>query len=113
MQSNKLGKTIIEYLKKANKLDLLPSLVDTLKNSPEYKKSQHQVIVTSATKLEASVLNSIESYAKKVVGSDYILSTKINEELIAGFTLQIDDQLTDVSVLGKVNKIHATLNAKE
>jgi|SRR5690242_9198955 F-type H+-transporting ATPase subunit delta len=112
-QGDKLAKTIISYLKGAKHLDLLPEVVEALVRTPEYKKSQHKVVITSALKLEASELKRLESYVAKQIGNAYLLETKVDPTLVAGFTLQIDDTLTDASFLGKIETIQNTLNAKE
>lgn len=112
-QGSKLAATILSYLKGAGRLGVLPELVEALHSSPEYKRSQHQVVITSAAKLEAGEVKKIEAHVKKVVGSAYVLETKVDSSLLAGFTLQIDDTLTDASFQGKIEKLHASLNAKD
>ena len=112
-KADKLAATIVTYLKSAGELESLRGVVDALMRSTEYKKSVNQVVVTSASKLEGAALKQIESFIAKKVGHDYMLTTLVNEDLVAGFTLQINDTLIDASFLGKIMTIEDSLQTKE
>ena len=89
------------------------TIVDGLKASSEYKKSRHHAILTSATALDATSLKGIRSYLGKSIGDAYELEQVVDESLVAGFTLQINDTFIDASVLGKINAVSNILTAKE
>jgi F0F1-type ATP synthase delta subunit len=115
MQSKtaKLAATLIAHLKTTGELDLLPQLVEALSASPEYRRAKNKVVVTSAVKLESTELKHIEAYVQKQVGEDYSLENMVDPELVAGFTLQVNDTLIDASFLGKINAVQNTLYAKD
>lgn len=112
-QTVKLATTLIAHLKSAGQLDLLPQLVEALSASPEYKRAQNKVVVTSAVKLEGKELKQIETYVQKQVGAEYSFENIVDPSLVAGFTLQVNDTLIDASFLGKINAMQNTLYAKD
>lgn len=112
-QAKLIAQTILAHLKKSHHLDLLGSIVDTLKNSPEYKNSKNHVVLTSPLGLSEGEEKSIRSYLHKSLGSEYELVKVVEPTLVAGFTLQINDTFIDASLLGKINTVSNILTAKE
>ena len=112
-QASKIASTIIAHLKAQGQLELLGSVVDILKASEAYKNSKNRVVVTSAVALDTSELKQITSYLKSSIGGDYELIKHVDPNLVAGFTLQVNDTFIDASVLGKINLVQNTLTTKE
>lgn len=110
---DKLAKTMLSYLKSRGELSLLPKLVEILTGSPEYRQTASRVVVTSAHKLGTPELTKLATFIKKRVPGTYILQNELNPDLLAGFTLQINDTFLDASVLGKINALQNKLAAKE
>ena len=111
--SDLIVKTILAHLKQTGQMDQIGAVVDALKATTEYKNSKSKAVVTSATKLEASELKTINSYLTKSIGDDYELEQQVDPSLVGGFTLQINDTFIDASVLGKINMVQNKLTAKE
>lgn len=69
----------------------------------------NQVIVTSAVKLESSlkseVLKTIEA---KLSGSEYELHEEVDPSILGGIRLQINSNVYDASVMGKLSALQAT-----
>lgn len=112
-QVQKIANTILTHLKQTKQINHLPEIVAALKSSSEYKKSLHQVVVSSATALDAVSLKSLTSYIEKRLSGAYELEQVIDPGLLAGFTLQIDDTFIDASVLGKMNYVQNKLTTKD
>ena len=112
-QAGNIAKTILSHLKAKGQLGLIANIVETLKNSPEYKNSQYHVVVTSAVSLDPKTTKNLTSYLDKKIGRAYSLDQVIDSSLLAGFTLQINDNFIDASVLGKINTISNKLTAKD
>ncbi|MBP9669930.1 F0F1 ATP synthase subunit delta [Candidatus Woesebacteria bacterium] len=112
-QAQLIAKTLLAHLKEKGDTRLIGQIVDILVASPEYKNSKSRVVLSSATKLEASELKGIKSYLEKGVGKDYEFVELIDPSLVAGFTLQINDTFIDASVLGKINTVSNKLTAKD
>lgn len=112
-QAKLIAQTILSHLKESRHLDLLGSVIDTLKNSPEYKNSKNHVVLTSPVDLSEPEEKSIRAYLNKSIGAEYELVRVIEPTLVAGFTLQINDTFIDASLLGKINTVSNILTAKE
>jgi F0F1-type ATP synthase delta subunit len=112
-QAQLIAKTVLAHLKDKGESKLVAQVVDILMASPEYRNAKSRVVLTSATKLEATEQKGIISYLEKNVGKDYQLTEVIDPSLVAGFTLQINDTFIDASVLGKINMVSHTLTAKD
>lgn len=112
-QAQRVVTTLLTHLRSNDQLGLLPDVVEMLKNSSEYKNSQNRVVVTSATKLDASELKQLKAYLVKSIGGQYELIEAQDPSLLAGFTLQVNDTFIDASVLGKINSVSNKLTAKD
>lgn len=112
-QASIIAGTILTHLRQSGQMGLIGGVVDTLKNSSEYKNSKSHVVVTSALALDASELKDIKAYLDKTITESYGLVEQIDPKLVAGFTLQINDTLIDASVLGKINSVQNKLTAKD
>jgi ATP synthase F1 delta subunit len=112
-QATQLARTILTYLRETHNLELLPQVVASLRDSSEYKHAENRVVVTSATDLDASELKGLRSYIEKSLGDAYELEQVVDPQLVAGFTLQINDTLIDASLLGKISSIQHKLLTKD
>lgn len=112
-QTDIIVKTILSHLRESKQLELLASVVDGLMQSSEYKNSRNRVTLTSAVAMTATELATIHKYLKQSIGSTYDLQQSIDESLVGGFTLQVNDTFIDASVLGKINTVSNILTAKE
>lgn len=99
----KVVSTLIHHLKAQDQLALLPQVVELLMRTSEYRKAANRVVVTSAVKLDAGELKRLNNFVNKQLAAPYILINEVDESLVAGFTLQINDTFLDASLLGKLN----------
>jgi|GEM_PF-3398294 len=112
-QATVIAKTLLAHLKEKGEIQLISQIVDLLVASPEYRNSKSRVTLTSVTQLDSAQLNNIKSYLEKSIGKDYEFVTLIDQSLVAGFTLQINDTFIDASILGKINSVSNKLTAKD
>jgi len=77
-----------------------------------YKKAKGitSVIMTSATELNIDLENKIVNMISQKFKTKVELTKKIDEDLIGGFVLRIDDFQLDTSVASSLNKLKHTLN---
>lgn len=112
-QADKLASTLISHLKSVGELELLPQVVASLRASSEYKHAKNRVVVASAIPLDASELKGIKSYVAKSLGAEFELEQIVDQTLVGGFTLQVNDTLIDASILGKISSLQQKLTAKD
>ena len=72
-------------------------------------KGIKKAVISSATPLDEATKKEIDSIAKKLTGKDIELNLKVNEDLIGGFIMRIDDLMYDTSVSSKLRKIEREL----
>ena len=75
------------------------------------KKHQHIVPISirSARKLEKATLDQILNKMKSHVEGDFELTEEVDESLIGGFIVTIDDKQIDASVLTQLNRMKQEL----
>ncbi|MEI8232249.1 MAG: F0F1 ATP synthase subunit delta [bacterium] len=112
-QATVIAKTLLNHLRSTGQLALVAEVVDALKQSSEYKNSKSHVVITSAIALDAKERQGIKSYLDKTLTESYELFEMVDESLLAGFTLQINDTFIDASVLGKINSVQNKLTTKD
>ena len=78
-----------------------------------YLLKKHQKIVpvsiTSARKLEKETLNQILDKMKSHVEGDFEVTEEVDESLIGGFIVRMDDKQIDASVLTQLNRMKQEL----
>ncbi|MBT5932855.1 MAG: ATP synthase F1 subunit delta [Flavobacteriales bacterium] len=78
-----------------------------------YLLKKHQQIVpvsiTSARKLEKETLNQILDKMKSHVEGDFEVTEEVDESLIGGFIVRMDDKQIDASVLTQLNRMKQEL----
>jgi len=78
-----------------------------------YLLKKHQQIVpvsiTSARKLEKETLNQILDKMKSHVEGDFEVTEEVDESLIGGFIVRLDDKQIDASVLTQLNRMKQEL----
>jgi F-type H+-transporting ATPase subunit delta len=77
----------------------LPEMITAFINQYKVEKGIRTVHLTTAHPLNDDVRNAIVDQIKKSLGFEKIdLEEKVDEEIIGGFRLQVEDQLIDASV---------------
>jgi F-type H+-transporting ATPase subunit delta len=73
------------------------------------EKGIKQAFVTTAMPLEKEIRTAIINLIKKVYHTEIELDEKVDNQIIGGFILQVEDQLLDASVSGQIRKIRKNL----
>ena len=66
-------------------------------------------ILTTSKAIDVKLRNTVKTYITKKLDINIELGEKVNEKLIGGFILRIEDHQIDASVLGHLNKIRKRL----
>ena len=105
----KLSMSFIELITKNKREYLLIEIAE----SYIYLLKKHQKIVPvsirSARKLEKGTLDEILNKMKSQVEGDFELSEEVDESLIGGFIVRMDDKQIDASVLTQLNRMKQEL----
>ena len=65
--------------------------------------------ITSAIELDNKTLKVLQEKIKKITGDEAKVTTEVNENLIGGFVLKLNDLQYDASISGQLNKIKRNL----
>lgn len=65
--------------------------------------------LTTSKAIDVKLRNTVKSYITKKMDINIEMGEKVNEKLIGGFILRIEDHQIDASVLGHLNKIRKGL----
>lgn len=105
----KLSMSFIELITKNKREYLLIEIAEAY----IYLLKKHQKIVPvsirSARKLEKGTLDEILNKMKSQVEGDFELSEEVDESLIGGFIVRMDDKQIDASVLTQLNRMKQEL----
>ena len=103
-----LSINFFRLLKKKNRLNLLPSIASYFQEIVDDNSGIVRGEVTAAVSIEND-FSDIESSLSKKLNKKVILSSKIDENIIAGIKIRIGDRLFDGTVKSKLNKLKEDL----
>ena len=75
----------------------------------DQKKGRHKIELIIANVLNENKIEQITSHLKKFVNADIVLNKKIDEELIGGLILLIEDTMIDGSLKTKLTQLGTSL----
>lgn len=105
----KLTSSFIDLITKNKREYLLVEIAEAYL----YLLKKHQktvpVSITSARKLEKETLNQILDKMKSHVEGDFEVTEEVDESLIGGFIVRMDDKQIDASVLTQLNRMKQEL----
>ncbi len=91
--------------------ELLEIAKQVLMLSDAYKGIQ-RVSITSAVPLEQDMISKILATEPKINPDKAVVENKIDEDLIGGYVLRLEDRQIDASIKTKLNNIKKTLGSK-
>ncbi|MBS3738363.1 ATP synthase F1 subunit delta [Mesohalobacter halotolerans] len=68
--------------------------------------------ISSAVRLDNSVIKALKEQIKNITGDEAKVTTALNEDLIGGFILNLNDLQYDASLSGKLNKLKRNLHTR-
>ena len=95
-----ISRGLFQYLRRA--VNEFFSLVDQ-------KKGRHKIELRIASVLNENKIEQITSHLKKFVNADIVLNKKIDEKLIGGLILLIEDTMIDGSLKTKLTQLGTSL----
>ncbi len=88
----------------------LPEIAEAFISQYNAAKNIRTVKLTTAANIDDAFKNSIQAKIKSFMPNDTIdLKTSVDETLIGGFVLEVEDKLFDASVRSNLNKIRAKI----
>ena len=100
--------SFIQVLGQANRLNLLPSILEGFKSLVAIERNEKSVVVASSYNLEDQ-MNKIKEALQKRTGATINLTTAIDKTLIGGIKISYEDQVIDLSLKNKLEALKAQL----
>ncbi len=101
-----LTQTFIKLIASKNREANLPQIISSFVDQFNKIRGIHRVRLTTATPVSEAIK---DSFIQKIKSSSNIekieLETKVNENLIGGFMLEMDGKLIDASILRDLNDV--------
>lgn len=100
---------LMEYLSQKGKQNLLPEVTQILEQRLAKEKQTNEIIVTSVVKLTSSQLITLKSILHNYLGTKFPIFNKLNERLIGGITIKVNDLFIDLSIGQEMNTLKRNL----
>lgn len=98
-----------DILAQNNRFDHLKWICESYNHMYNNIHNIQEAHISSATALDDKILKSLKAKIKEITGDDAKISTEVNEELLGGFVLKLNDLQYDASISGRLNKIKRNL----
>ncbi len=107
--ADKMLHGLFDLLGDNNRFDHLKWICQSYKH--RYNAIHHiqEAHMSSAIELDNKIIKALKAKIKDITGDDAQVTTEVNEELIGGFVLKLNDLQYDASISGKLNKIKRSL----
>jgi F-type H+-transporting ATPase subunit delta len=106
---DKLLDNFIEALAQNNDVSMLEEILSEFEKMEKGKKGIKIAEVTSANPLEKSTEKEILEHLNKIVGGKVELKKKIDENILGGVIIKMDDTLIDASVKKSLEELKENL----
>ena len=93
----------------ANRLNLLPSILEGFKSLVAIERNEKSVVVASSYNLEEDQMNKIKEALQKRTGATINLTAAVDKTLIGGIKISYEDQVIDLSLKNKLEALKAQL----
>lgn len=100
---------LMEYLDEKGKQSLLPELTQVLEEKIAKEKQTDEIIVTSVVRLTSLQLNALKSILHKSLRVKFPIMNKIEEHLLGGFTVKVNDMFIDLSLRNEMDTLKRSL----
>lgn len=107
-EHDKVIDNLVEVLRKNNELDKFQAVVSAYESLDLEQQGIKQAEVTFARDVEMN--KTILEELNTVAGSKLQVEKKVDEEIIGGVVIRVDDTLIDASVKGQLNTLKESLS---
>ena len=102
---SELSLAMFNLIVRKNREKIMPQISQELINRFNENRGFQPANVTTAAPLTSSLKNSFEALVKLISGKKPLLTTRVEENIIGGYVLVLNDHQIDQSVKGSLNKM--------
>ena len=100
---------LLEFLDESGKQNLLPEVADFLEKEVAKSQESNEIIVTSAVKISPKQLKNLKFVMQKKLKVNFPIINKIDNNLLGGFTIRVNDWFLDSSISHQVELLKRSL----
>lgn len=108
-QVDKIVAQLLSFLKVSQNMEMLPDIIQKLDLEYQKQTGENRAIVTSAVPLDRKKMGEIEKQLYKIFKRKLEIVNKVNPEIVAGFLVQVADQIIDLSLESYISDIEKNL----
>jgi F-type H+-transporting ATPase subunit delta len=105
----KLTLSLIDLIVKNGRESFIPSIARVFIHETKKYKGITESVLTTAVKVDEKVKKQITDIISEVFKTKVDLKENIDQEIVGGFILQVDDSYIDASIKNKLRKIRKEL----
>lgn len=106
-----LSSSLIDLVVKNERESYLPSIARVFISQTKEHKGITETVLTTAVKVDEKIKQQISAFISDSMNSKVELNEIVDEDIIGGFMLRIEDKYLDASIKSKLNKIKKELLA--
>ncbi len=95
----------IDIITRKNRENILEATATEFVHLYNIKKGIGEASVTTTFKLDSAMKGEFEKVVKKIIGKKVLLKEKVDNEIIGGFVLKIEDRQIDESIRSKLKEL--------
>ena len=102
-------KNFVLVLAEQKRLQILPEVYAQFQDLTLALNQTKQAVIYSAYPLNDTQLNDLTGELQKRFGTNLMATTQVDKSLIGGVKVEIDDQVLDLSLQGKLNALYTAM----
>ena len=102
---SELSLAMFSLIVRKNREKILPQIAQEFINAFNENRGFQQAHVTTAVTLTPILKTSVEELVKEISGKKALLTAQVEENIVGGYILTMDDRQIDQSVKGALNKL--------
>mmetsp|Transcript_49353 Transcript_49353/g.112009 ORF Transcript_49353/g.112009 Transcript_49353/m.112009 type:complete len:150 (+) Transcript_49353:166-615(+) len=111
-KTTKVTKNLMVTMAGNNRVTEAGKVADAFQEMMKAKRGELDAIVTSATPLSKAQLKKVTDVLKAQAGGKAVaITTKVDDSILGGLTLQIGDKFLDLSIKSKITSYTAALQS--
>jgi F-type H+-transporting ATPase subunit delta len=104
-----LSLSLIDLVVKNGRERYLPAIARVFVHDTKEYKGITESVLTTAVKIDQEIKNQVSSLIEKIFKTKIDLKGNIDDSIIGGFILKVEDNYIDASIRNKLRKIRAEL----
>ena len=106
---NPLVRNLVDLLVSKNSVGAIAAVHGGYTELLDRRLGRQRVEITTAVPLESAETGRINSFVSGLVGSEVVLTTKVDESILGGLVIQIGDRLLDGSTKARLDGLRRRL----